>query len=91
MIYAEISEGEDTVVKIKGHADEKVCAAVSGLFYALLAYLEESGSAIKKSTVEPGEAELVFNCENKEAFKMFTSGLYGIEKEHKESLHTVKY
>ncbi len=87
MILVSVSEKEDTEIKIKGHAEcDAVCHAVSGLFYALLEYLKESGFSFSKCLIEEGNSEIVFSGKAKEALKMFLSGIEAISREHKEEL-----
>ncbi len=92
MIRVMLSEKEDTEIEISGHAEdnELVCAAVSGLFYALLGYLKESDCAPKLLYANHGDAKIVFEGTKKEAVKMFLAGLREIEKEHSENLMIVK-
>ncbi len=91
MISVSIKENEDTEIEVLGHADDElVCAAVSGLFYALLGYLKESGCEIKELCVDSGDAKIVFEGTRKEAVKMFYAGISGIEKNHSSNLKAVK-
>ena len=92
MIRVGISEKEDTEIEIKGHAEnnELVCAAVSGLFYALLGYLKESDCTVNELRVECGNAKVVFEGRKEEALKMFKAGIYELEKEYGEVIVTVK-
>ena len=90
MIRIEFSEKEDTEIELSGHAcDELVCAAVSGLFYALLGYLKESGCVIKTFYAKSGKGKIAFSG-GKEAVRMFAAGLRAIEKEHSDDIAIVK-
>lgn len=81
-----------------GHAtgSEEVCAAISGLIYALAGYLEnavQDGMARWiDCKLEPGDAVLVVSAEEAEesitaVFHMATIGLLQIEKAHPKYIH----
>ncbi len=91
MISVSVEENEDTRIKILGHAEKReVCHAVSGLFYALLEYLKESGCIFKKCRVLEGNSEIIFNGKAKEALKMFRCGIEIIGEKYREDLILAK-
>jgi uncharacterized protein YsxB (DUF464 family) len=75
---------------LKGHAtgSEKVCAAVSGIVYALEGFLNNFPECIKqkKSELKNGEAEFVFFGDERVyyPFMMAIIGLKQIEKSYPE-------
>ena len=90
MIRVKIAKNEDTCIEIKGHAEEDaVCAAVSGLFYALLGYLKDAGCVLE-IVANPGDAKVIFKGSKKEALRMFEIGLMEIEKTYENSLRIVE-
>ena len=87
MIKAEFSKKKDGIhLTIKGHAgyskgdeDDIVCAAVSGIFYALCGYL----SNLKKegyflNCAEAGYADVECGREGEEAMKLACIGIWQI-------------
>lgn len=87
MILVSVNQKEDTQIKISGHAEnEAVCHAVSGLFYALLEYLKESGCVLNRCLIREGNSEIIFKRKASEAVKMFICGIKAIGLEHREDL-----
>ena len=85
-------------ISAAGHAtgSEEVCAAISGLIYALAGYLENAvQDGVARWTdcrLEPGEAILSVSAEEMEesitaVFHMAAIGLLQIEKAHPKYIH----
>jgi uncharacterized protein YsxB (DUF464 family) len=65
MINIEFSRAEGNIsLKMRGHAgyspsgDDIVCAAVSGIFYALLGFLANESSGLSVRSLTPGNVEI---------------------------------
>ena len=87
MISVSVEENEDTRIKILGHAEKsEVCHAVSGLFYALLGHLKESGCIFQKCQILEGDSEIIFKGKAKEALKMFKCGIEIVGEKYREDL-----
>jgi len=87
MINVEFTKGNDGVrLIIKGHAgyskggnDDIVCAAISGIFYALCGYLsnlKKEGYSLNRA--EPGYADVECGYEGEEAMKLACIGIWQI-------------
>lgn len=87
-VYAE-TNGRYCLLSIQGHAtgSEQVCAAVSGLVYALAGYLvnaaNEQRALLYQERLESGDVLLEFSGDDRAsaAFEMTVIGLRQIEKQ----------
>lgn len=94
-VYAERA-GERCVLTAEGHAtgSEQVCAAVSGLLFALAGYLvnaEREGRAkLREMVMEDGRARFDFDCDDHaaEAFKITVIGLKQLSESYGEYIKT---
>lgn len=87
-VYCE-KDGNRYTVTAQGHAEgsPEVCAAVSGLLYALAGYLQnEKGIGELHGRVLPGDFSMVFDGDNRAeaVYNMTLIGLLQIEKSHPE-------
>lgn len=87
-VYCE-KDGNWYTVQARGHADgsPEVCAAVSGLLYALAGYAENDREIrILGRKLESGDFSIVFMGRNraKAVYNMTLIGLLQIEKSHPE-------
>lgn len=85
MIRADFSRDESGLrLRLLGHAGysssggDIVCAAVSGIFYALLGYLKNSSCTLKVNALGSGHADLECGPEGEEAMKLCCIGLLQI-------------
>lgn len=87
-VYCE-KNGNQYTITAKGHATGRpeVCAAVSGLLYALAGYLE-NGEGIGRlhGRIEPGDFSVTFDGDGlaMAVYNMTLIGLLQIEKSHPE-------
>lgn len=92
-VYAE-RDGRRCILCAQGHAtgSPEVCAAVSGILYALAGYLtnaqEARGLELRHYTMESGDVLLDFNRDDGAvaAFEMAVIGLKQVEKAYPEYL-----
>lgn len=87
-VYCE-KDGDRYTVAAKGHAtgSPEVCAAVSGLLYALAGYAQnEKGVGRLHGRIEPGDFSLTFDGDERAeaVYSMTLIGLFQIEKSHPE-------
>lgn len=85
MIRANFSRGESGLrLKMWGHAGysesggDIVCAAVSGIFYALLGYLKNQDLGLKINSLGSGLADIECGFDGEEAMKLCCIGLLQI-------------
>lgn len=78
-------DGESLRMTIDGHAgygrlgNDVVCAAVSGIFYALMGYLRSfKRDMINIRTVEYGHADIICDSECEEALKLACMGIFEV-------------
>lgn len=79
-------EGEDLRLTVRGHADyapkgsDIVCAAASGLIYALAGYLINlKRRGFRINAIEDGYADIICDKEYEEALKLICIGLIQLE------------
>ena len=83
-------QGDTFAIKLDGHAtgDEKVCAAISSLVYALAGYLQNAAQSgdvkIQSMELKSGEVKIRFRGgrEIKAAYEMMIIGLLQLEAEY---------
>ncbi len=85
MIRAEFSYKEDALcLKMKGHAcygesgADIVCAAVSGIFYALIGYVKNECGELKINALSSGEADIECSFDARAAMKLAYIGFLQI-------------
>lgn len=86
MIRAEFTRAEDSLrLRINGHADRDgqdsqiVCAAVSGIFYALCGYLKNvKNKGLIINSIAPGRGDVICSFSGEEAMKLTCIGLLQI-------------
>lgn len=85
MINAEFSRINDRLsLKINGHAgyseggEDIVCAAVSGIFYALLGYVANECKGLSVKRLSPGDAFIECGIDGEEAMKQACIGFLQI-------------
>ena len=85
MIHAEFSRNTSGLrLGMHGHAEysdhggDIVCAAVSGIFYALLGYLKNEVSGFKINSLDLGHADIECGLDGEEAMKLCCIGLLQI-------------
>ena len=81
------------VLGLRGHAtgSERVCAAISGLVYALAGFLaNDEDTEMLAQWMEPGDVSLQFICgeRGKAALQLVLIGLMQIEKAHPDYIKT---
>ncbi len=93
MIDAEFSQmGDSLCLKICGHAAHPslggniVCAAVSGIFYALLGYASNECRSLKINELCPGHADIECSGDGETAMKLTYIGLLQIAATYPESI-----
>lgn len=78
-------------VMIKGHSgyakegEDIVCAAVSALFFSLVAYLTKRG-LLKECRADKGDSFVIFDRDCKEALIMFKEGVKAIAESYPENV-----
>jgi len=86
MIKAEFTRAEDSLrLRLNGHAEsggqdsKLVCAAVSGIFYALCGYLKNVKSkGLIINSIAPGDGDVICSFSGEEAMKLACIGLFQI-------------
>lgn len=93
MITANFSRGESGLrMSVQGHAeyssdgDDIVCAAVSGLVYALLGYLANEAVEFNINAFGSGVADIECSLRGEEAMKLCCIGLLQIALSYPDSL-----
>ena len=91
MITANFSRDESGLrMSVKGHAeyssggDDIVCAAVSGLVYALLGYLANEAVEFKINAFGSGVADIECSLRGEEAMKLACIGIWQISLTYPE-------
>ena len=83
-------EGERLRLTVSGHAgyshvgDDIVCAAVSGIFYALTGYLANFGDGLDIRAVRSGFADIECSPSGEEAMKQACIGLLQMKSTYPE-------
>lgn len=95
MVNIEFLKNNDSIrLVINGHSDvcesgtNVVCAAVSGIFFALLGYLTSCGGDknIRIHSVEPGYADIECGTEKTEAMRMACIGFIQISESYPDAV-----
>lgn len=77
--------GQRCILSVRGHAtgSREVCAAISGILYALAGYLRNAGCKVYQERMESGDVLLEFGCGcgAGAAFDMAMIGLKQLERE----------
>ena len=80
---------------MRGHADpcdssgNLVCAAASGIFYALIGYLANECEGLKIRSLSPGDALVECMCDGEAAMKQACIGLIQLALTYPESVEVV--
>ena len=82
------NEGIKKEITVVGHAkDEKVCAAVSGLFVALAESAQKDGSLDRYNQGQDAQRVTVYRTKNAKRFlQMFYVGVEAIAREYPEEV-----
>lgn len=93
MISAEfLKDGGGFTLKMRGHADKScasgnlVCAAASGIFYALIGYLANECEGMRIRALSPGDAVVECSEDGESAMKQACIGLIQLAITYPESV-----
>ena len=96
MISAEFYRSEDGfTLRMRGHADPEsssgnlVCAAASGIFYALIGYLANECEGMRIRALSPGDALVECRADGEAAMKQACIGLIQLALTYPESVEVV--
>lgn len=92
MICAEFEKNDvGFTLKMRGHADSNVsgnlvCAAASGIFYALIGYLANECDGVNIRSLDPGDAFVECGGDGEDAMKQACIGLIQLAVTYPESI-----